>query len=43
VPLYNTEGRCCNICNITRVIPARLMLKEFRDGKNEKHLHSDEE
>jgi len=34
LPLYNREGRCCSICNITRVIPARLKLKEFRDGHN---------
>ena len=43
LPLYNKEGRCCNFCNITKVIPARLILKEYRDGKDEKHLHSNEE
>tara|TARA_Y100001938_G_scaffold81163_1_gene111903 strand:- start:317 stop:502 length:186 start_codon:yes stop_codon:yes gene_type:complete len=42
VPLYNKEGRCCGVCNLTRVIPARLQLKNFRDGKDEKHFHSNE-
>tara|TARA_R110002012_G_scaffold31757_2_gene94758 strand:- start:3396 stop:3545 length:150 start_codon:yes stop_codon:yes gene_type:complete len=28
LPLYNKEGRCCSICNYTKVIPARLMLKK---------------
>ena len=26
LPLYNKKGRCCNICNLTKVLPARLML-----------------
>ena len=43
LPLYNKEGRCCTSCNMLKVIPARLMLKEFRNGKDEKHIHSDGE
>jgi hypothetical protein len=43
LPLYNNEGKCCDMCNITQVLPIRLMLKNFKDGKNEKHLHNDEE
>ena len=43
LPLYNSEGKACNFCNIAKVIPARLMLKEYRNGKDEKHLHSNEE
>jgi len=43
LPLYNKEGKCCTMCNFTKVIPARLMLKEFKNGKNEKHLHSNGE
>lgn len=42
LPLYNSEGRACSTCNMLKVIPARLILKNHRDGKNEKHLHSDE-
>ena len=42
LPLYNKEGRCCTSCNMSEVIPARLMLKKWQDGKNEKHIHSDE-
>ena len=42
LPLYNSEGRCCTSCNMTQVIPARLMLKRFKDGKDEKHLYNDE-
>ena len=39
LPLYNKEGRCCSSCNMTKVIPARLMLKKFkRDGINERNL-----
>jgi hypothetical protein len=41
LPLYNKEGRCCTSCNMSEVIPARLMLKKWQDGKNEKHIHSD--
>ena len=40
LPLYNKEGRCCNICNIVNVIPARLKLKEYRNGENEEHLYT---
>ena len=43
LPLYNKEGRCCTSCNMSEVIPARLILKKWQDGKNEKHLHSDGE
>ena len=43
LPLYNKEGRCCTSCNMSEVIPARLMLMKFRDGKDEKHLHSNGE
>ena len=43
VPLYNSEGRCCTMCNMNKVIPARLMLKDIKNGKDEKHIHSDEE
>jgi hypothetical protein len=38
LPLYNKEGRCCNLCNIMQVIPARLKLKEWKDGLNERNL-----
>tara|TARA_R100001510_G_C7626188_1_gene186014 strand:- start:478 stop:720 length:243 start_codon:yes stop_codon:yes gene_type:complete len=27
LPLYNSEGRCCTVCNFTQVLPARLILK----------------
>ena len=43
LPLYNKEGRCCTSCNMSQVIPARLMLKKLKDGKDEKHIHSNEE
>ena len=43
LPLYNKEGRCCTSCNMSQVIPARLMLKKIRDGKDEKHIHSNAE
>ena len=42
LPLYNSEGKCCTACNVLHVIPARLKLKEYRNGKNEKHLYTDE-
>ena len=43
VPLYNKEGRCCTLCNFTKVLPARLTLKDFNNGKDERYLHSNEE
>jgi hypothetical protein len=42
LPLYNKEGRCCTSCNMSEVIPARLMLKKWKDGKNEKHIYFNE-
>ena len=38
VPLYNYEGRCCTKCNFTKVLPARLMLKDIKNGTNERNL-----
>ena len=43
LPLYNSEGRACSFCNFAKVIPARLMLKDIENGKNEEHFHSNEE
>ncbi len=43
LPLYNSEGKCCTSCNVLHVIPARLKLNKYRNGENEKHLHSNEE
>ena len=39
------EGRCCDECNADQVIPARLELMKIKSkyGKNEKHIHSNEE
>lgn len=42
MPLYNNK-RCCTACNISKVIPVRIMLKYNSNGENEKHIHSDEE
>jgi hypothetical protein len=38
LPLYNSEGRCCSFCNFTKVIPARLLLKNIENGNNERNL-----
>ena len=40
--IYNEKERCCDTCNITKVLPIRLMLKDFKDGKDEEHPHNDE-
>ena len=39
------EGRCCDECNADQVIPARFELTKImmKYGKNEEHLHNDEE
>ena len=39
------EGRCCDECNADQVIPVRMQLhlNNEKYGKNEKHIHSDEE
>ena len=37
-PLYNIKGRCCTTCNFTKILPARLMLKNIKDGNNERNL-----
>ena len=42
LPLYNKEGRCCTSCNMSEVIPARLMLKKWQDVKNEEHIYPNE-
>jgi hypothetical protein len=38
----NVKGRCCGVCNFTKVIPARLSLykKNLNNGKNENDLAS---
>ena len=47
LPLFNGYykdeiGRACEHCNITKVIPARIMFKIGTNGKNEEHLRDDE-
>ena len=39
------QGKCCDECNADQVIPARLELTKImmQYGKNEKHIHSNEE
>ena len=39
------EGRCCDECNADQVLPARLELIKIKAkyGKDEKHIHSNEE
>jgi hypothetical protein len=39
------KGRCCDECNADQVLPARFELFKImkKYGKNEKHIHSDEE
>ena len=32
------DGRCCTKCNFTKVLPARLMLKDIKNGTNERNL-----
>ena len=42
LPLYNSEGRCCTTCNFTKVLPARLMLKNIKNGNNEGSVYGDD-
>tara|TARA_R100001015_G_C4480355_1_gene61068 strand:+ start:365 stop:550 length:186 start_codon:yes stop_codon:yes gene_type:complete len=42
LPLYNSEGRCCTTCNFTKVLPARIMLKNIKNGNNEGGVHGDD-
>jgi carbamoylphosphate synthase large subunit len=42
VPVYNSKGRCCTMCNMTKVLPARLMLKDIKDGNNERNIFRDD-
>ncbi len=42
LPLYNSEGRCCTTCNFTKVLPARLMLKNIKNGNNKRSVHGDD-
>ena len=41
-PLHNTGDACTN-CNVTRVLPIRLMIKNFKNGKDEEYPHNDGE
>ena len=47
LPLFNgyykdKKGRTCDHCNITKVIPTRIMFKIKLDEENEEHLYNDE-
>mgnify|MGYP003120514230 FL=1 len=43
VPLCNNKGVSCTKCNITKVLPTRIMFKIKLNGKDEKYPHNDGE